>query len=604
MRARAAGRWGRPLACGPFTGERYQGSLRWLRVDDCEFVRMVGLVVRDRAWRTLAPVSLRERRTARGWSIAGRTNVGRGSLAWQLDVAGRPDGIDVRATMTAVGDVVTNRAGIVVLLPASTFAGATFVAAHVNGATTRGRLTREICPHQPMIDLRSARFSARGGPALALTFEGDVFEMEDQRNWLDPSYKLYSRALSRPFPYRIRSGAQVEQRVTIDLVRGPGPARHARHAVRRGVLPSLGIATAPDRVPADGPLVDALRELSPAFVLHRTDHRGRGLAAAARLATSLGAALRVEAFGDGVALASALEHAKPQSVAAYLPGPNVERALARCGAAHMGGTFADFVMVNRNGIAPDAVRATFALCPTVHARDDRSLIESLDTLPALFAQARRIAGARPLDAGPCSLLRRLLPKTGEPAIGGPGGIGHDYDVDPRQYALIAAAWLATTIAIAAAEGVGSLCAFEAVGARGLVRSKTRSGRDGGERSNVDIIERSPAHAVLAALAGRGNDRVTLLGLDAQHGAAFVLEGATAELWLVDLGGRARAGTSNLHELGTVRHLASGQGGARWRAPRSTGRVNSYSIVRVGLPSARTNRARDVALAWCTGSARA
>src|SRR6185369_10844563 len=101
----------------------------------------------------------------------------------------------------------------------------------------------------------------------------------------------------------------------------------------------------------------------------------RGLSAAARLARSLGIPLRVEAFGDSAALAEGIARVKPESVAPYFSGPRVEQALAAGRIPRTRGTFADFVMLNRNGIAPDADRVAFAVCPTVHARDDRSLIE-------------------------------------------------------------------------------------------------------------------------------------------------------------------------------------------------------------------------------------
>ena len=36
--------------------------------------------------------------------------------------------------------------------------------------------------------------------------EGDAFEMEDQRNWADASFKTYVRPLSKPRPYVIAKG--------------------------------------------------------------------------------------------------------------------------------------------------------------------------------------------------------------------------------------------------------------------------------------------------------------------------------------------------------------------------------------------------------------
>ena len=44
-----------------------------------------------------------------------------------------------------------------------------------------------------------------------------MFEMEDQRNWSDASYKTYSRPLSLPFPYPIAAGERVRQSVWIGV---------------------------------------------------------------------------------------------------------------------------------------------------------------------------------------------------------------------------------------------------------------------------------------------------------------------------------------------------------------------------------------------------
>jgi hypothetical protein len=588
VQAVGEGRWGPPLECGPFVAERYRGSLRWLQADGRECVRMVGLVVRDRAWRTLLPGTLRERRARGGWSVEGRTPIGNATLAWRLAIESRPQGMEVRATMRAEGHVVTNRAGIVVLLPAATFAGAAFVAHHASGATTRGRLPGDIAPHQPMLDLGGVHVAARDGPTLSLGFEGEVFEMEDQRNWLDPSFKLYSRALSRPLPYRIRDGASVEQRVTIDIERAGRRVRARPPARRSGRLPRIGLATAVDRVPRDPLVVEAARALAPAFILHRADARAAGVDEAARLAGELHCALRLETFGDSAPLAKALGRVDAQAVAPWLSGARVRGVLARRGVPITGGTFSDFVMLNRNGVARQATRAAFALCPTVHARDDRSLIESIDTLPLLFAQARRLAGDRALDVGPCSLLRRLVPGTGKPATQGPAS--GDYDIDQRQHRNIAAAWLTCVIAAAAVNGVDSVCTFEVEGARGLVQGARKRER------GADGRMRSPAHVLLAAFARHGRARLSLIGLNALRGATFLLEGPGAALWLVDLSGRRRTLDPALRESGDIEQIGSRRDDARW--VRAGGAVAPYAIVRIALAGEPGDALIALARAWC------
>ena len=55
-----------------------------------------------------------------------------------------------------------------------------------------------------------------------LTMRGDIFEMEDQRNWSDASFKTYCTPLALPFPVEIDAGTAVTQEVCISLLGMPG----------------------------------------------------------------------------------------------------------------------------------------------------------------------------------------------------------------------------------------------------------------------------------------------------------------------------------------------------------------------------------------------
>jgi hypothetical protein len=84
---------------------------------------------------------------------------------------------------------------------------------------------------------------------VALRFAGDVFEMEDQRNWTDASFKTYGRPLARAFPYRIGPGERVRQSVTIEARTSSGPIRSETGPVRialiaGGVFPSMSSSAA------------------------------------------------------------------------------------------------------------------------------------------------------------------------------------------------------------------------------------------------------------------------------------------------------------------------------------------------------------------------
>ena len=123
-----SGRWGTLVRLGPFTGERYGTGVRWLAIGEHEYVRSVALVVRDRHWRTPGPAHLRVRDTGDGVVLTGNTLVGSSSLGWKLRFVASARELEVTATITAYGDVLVNRAGLVVLLDTATWGGAHFAA--------------------------------------------------------------------------------------------------------------------------------------------------------------------------------------------------------------------------------------------------------------------------------------------------------------------------------------------------------------------------------------------------------------------------------------------------------------------------------------------
>src|SRR5680860_1556216 len=64
------------------------------------------------------------------------------------------------------------------------------------------------------MEIRNMYCVPRKGCRAKLSFEGDIFETEDQRNWTDASFKTYSTPLSNPFPVLIKAGDLVTQKIT------------------------------------------------------------------------------------------------------------------------------------------------------------------------------------------------------------------------------------------------------------------------------------------------------------------------------------------------------------------------------------------------------
>ena len=74
--------------------------------------------------------------------------------------------------------------------------------------------------------MRAITHSVRPGVRAECRMEGDTFEMEDQRNWSDASYKTYVRPLALPWPYMlpVRGSLPAE-----------GTSRRSRALLRRAV---------------------------------------------------------------------------------------------------------------------------------------------------------------------------------------------------------------------------------------------------------------------------------------------------------------------------------------------------------------------------------
>jgi len=104
-----------------------------------------------------------------------------------------------------------------------------------------------------------------------------------------------------------------------------------------------------------------------------------------------------------------------------------------------GGVLTGFTEFNRNRPPVEVVDyVAHATTAIVHAADDRSVVESLETLPHVFGSARSLACDRPYRVGPAGIGLALNPD-GPPRLTD-GGRATMVRNDPRQRGMFAAAW--------------------------------------------------------------------------------------------------------------------------------------------------------------------
>ena len=133
-------------------------------------------------------------------------------------MAGRSDGtLSFVVEAEPETDVLTNRTGFVVLHPIEGVAGKPVKVLHEDGREELSVFPDHIDPECPFTDIRALSHEIAPEIWATCTMEGDAFEMEDQRNWSDASYKTYVRPLRRPWPYRLPKGQKFTQAVRLQV---------------------------------------------------------------------------------------------------------------------------------------------------------------------------------------------------------------------------------------------------------------------------------------------------------------------------------------------------------------------------------------------------
>jgi hypothetical protein len=168
-------------------------------------LQRVYVAVRDREWATIPNqiTRLELQRAEAGFHITwnARSVSPEIDFEWTALVTGRSDGsISFSFDGCARRDFRRNRIGFCILHPHTCAGGrCRFVTSTTRG---EGAFPELISPHQPFKDLSSFSHEVEPGVWARIDFEGDRFEMEDQRNWTDASFKTYSTPLDLPFPLR------------------------------------------------------------------------------------------------------------------------------------------------------------------------------------------------------------------------------------------------------------------------------------------------------------------------------------------------------------------------------------------------------------------
>ncbi|KQO11183.1 hypothetical protein ASF06_00440 [Agreia sp. Leaf244] len=555
---------------GPWQVELRAGELDDIRHAGRPVLRSVRVVVRDRDWRTLRSSVERIEGSEGGGQLVlhGSAEQGDALVRWRLTVETSDETLIVALRAEAESDFLRNRLGLIVL-HSPELAGRELTVEHPDGGSTNTAFPIEISPHQPALDIRALSWTGGGAGdpvGCRLELSGDVFEMEDQRNWTDASYKTYSTPLSVPFPVEVRAGDVIEQSLTLACSPAragwDSPADDDIDDIADTVpltliarLPGTTIprlttmaSTAPggDEKGPQAPWArELLVELDPA-----TPNWGAAFERAIRDAGDRQLDVRLIAAGVGAAepvLDALAAHPSGRFAriglfggAGHLADTDTSRALVAALDARgldiqvIAGTRAHFTELNRGIDRLDSWRGpiAFSITPFMHDTSGHQLVESVAMQRQVVGAARRLADGRPLHIGPITLGARFNAVATTPAPQAPGpdlqaGYGAalvEGASDPRTGSASLAAWLVASVASLAAPTALTLCFVEEWGQRAASHPQAVQALTWlSQLEGATLIEASaPGLAVIAAAPRAGGRTVLILGnLSAERRAVSV-----------------------------------------------------------------------------------
>ncbi len=566
----------RPLTAGPLSVLFDGANLRDVRMHGEEVMRAVSFIVRDKDWATWKPVieDLIIDSGADRFYIAFRATCSGGGERFVYDarIEGRSDGVlSFSGRGEAPEGLLTNRTGFVVLHPIEGVSGHPATIRHTDGRTVETRFPEKIDPVQPMMDLREIIHHTPGGQRVSCLMEGDSFEMEDQRNWTDASYKTYVRPLALPWPYRVEPGEVIEQKIILTVSgAAPAVASSGRVEVRVGAataakVPPLGLGLQPEDAAATCDNAEMLAGLGAHHLICHYDprrgHNAASLEAQVTAARAIGAEPWLEAVVENVDDGGAAEEvaalgatvsklgdpfttvmvSPAPDLKCTLPGspwppaPDAKRLYAATRAAFPksrigGGMFSFFTELNRKRPPRDTLDLiTFTTAAIFHAGDDRSMMETLECLPHITCTLPDITNGLPYSVGPSAIAMRDNPY-GEGALRNPDNIRQAVNFnDPRQRGIMGAAWNLGYFAAFAQGGASAIALGAPVGAFGVLSVPTDFPQPWFEGNGGFY----PVWHVLRGMARLAGSTIRALEIsDAEKIRGIAAEsGAGVELWL-------------------------------------------------------------------------
>jgi hypothetical protein len=478
-----------------------KGAVRWIKSNGVEIVRMIYSAVRDHNWRTIEPEIIEEKieENKTGFLIEIRVKYKKSDIYFEAGykITGNGNRLVFEMKGEAKSTFMTNRIGLCVLHPIKECTGKSCIVLHQDKTSEKAVFPVFISSVQPMINISGLEWQPAENIHIKLQFSGDIFEMEDQRNWTDASYKTYCRPLSLPFPVEIKKGEKIQQKIVLEIQVEP-QTNVAEDSIlfkidsqNRFKIPEIGVGATSRKEMLEYSEAEILKQLpiqhlraelklfekNWIHILKRTEEESRLLELPLFLVLYFSEAFKNELE----TLQNTIQNKNIKVKYVLVVGKNhlpndliFDEVFSELKyifpAAKIGaGVNAFFAELNRN--RPKSEKAefiSFAVCPQIHAFDNSSLVENMEAQKFAVESAQQLFSEKPIFVSPVTLKQRfnVVATSEEPEY---KSDELPSQVDVRQNSVFAAQWLLGSLKFLAQSGAELVTYFETVGWRGFIQ---------------------------------------------------------------------------------------------------------------------------------------
>ena len=507
------------------------GFLRRVKSSGVEVIRAIYGTVRDKNWDTIEP-RLEIERIEQGddsfsLHFTAHHDTEPISFSWRGTIEGRGSVLEFTFDGRAKKSFLRNRIGLCMLHPIIECAGKPCRVRHSDGTWKEQSFPRFISPHQPFKDIRALSWSPSDRLEANIELEGEIFEMEDQRNWTDASFKTYSTPLELPFPVEVSEGEQIRQRFILSLVAERGTISTPEESAAKVIIsadsiakrvPKIGLSAAANAFPHSSTdrerlarlHLDHLRvdlrfsDLNWKTLLHRAEEDASAINSRLQCALFLNNSAEQnlvefrEAIRPEMVDVCLIFHEDEKSTASHWLDL-AERQLGQNGFRLATGTNAYFAELNRQR-PPRRAHACYSINPQVHTFDDLSLLETVEAQPSTVESAAQFCDGDVIIS-PITLRPRFNPHATDPAL--QRELPSTVTADPRQQTPFCAAWTVGVLAqLMPVDRIESLTFYETTGPRGIMNSQPDS--SGAQATQAGTGNVFPVYIVFEAIAGIRN----------------------------------------------------------------------------------------------------